>query len=143
MGWIGNIGTADTRASASTIGLAWSDTPGLGGPGRTGVIGMEGASVGTLTGGAAAGAGPVITTGVSAGGALGAGVAISGAVADGAGTAGGGATKFGCAALSWSSRYSAVILSSELEATRAAMMPSSLALARTSLFSRPSFFEMS
>ena len=39
--------------------------------------------------------------------------------------------------------YSAVILSSELDATRAAAMPSDLAVVRTSLFSKPSFFEMS
>ena len=36
---------------------------------------------------------------------------------------------------SWSLRYSAVILSSELEATLAAVMPSSFALERTTLFS--------
>jgi hypothetical protein len=42
-----------------------------------------------------------------------------------------------------SSRYSAVILSSELDGTFAAAMPNSFALARTSLLSKPSFFEMS
>ena len=41
------------------------------------------------------------------------------------------------------SRYSAVILSSELEGTLAAVMPNALALARTSLLSIPSFFAMS
>ena len=42
-----------------------------------------------------------------------------------------------------SSSHSELILSSELEGTLAATMPSSLALMRTSLFYRPSFFEMS
>ena len=42
-----------------------------------------------------------------------------------------------------SNRYSAVILSSELEGTLAPVMPSSLALTRTSLLSIPSFFAMS
>ena len=41
------------------------------------------------------------------------------------------------------SKYSAVILSSELDATLAAAMPSVLALVRMTLLSRPSFFEMS
>src|SRR5215469_4624810 len=41
------------------------------------------------------------------------------------------------------SRYSALILSSELEATLAAVMPNDLALEMMSLFSRPSFFAMS
>src|SRR5215475_4881228 len=41
------------------------------------------------------------------------------------------------------SRYSALILSSELEATLAAVMPSVLALEIMSLFSSPSFFAMS
>ena len=44
---------------------------------------------------------------------------------------------------SCSSRNSAVILSSELEATLAALMPNALALEMMSLFSKPSFFEMS
>ena len=42
-----------------------------------------------------------------------------------------------------SSRYSAVILSSELDGTFAVAMPKDLAAARTSLFSKPSFFEIS
>lgn len=41
------------------------------------------------------------------------------------------------------SKYSAVILSNELDATLAAAMPSSLALFRTNLFSRPSFLAIS
>src|SRR5690349_11554223 len=41
---------------------------------------------------------------------------------------------------SCSSRYSAVILSSELEGTLAVAMPNSLALASTDLLSKPSFF---
>jgi hypothetical protein len=42
-----------------------------------------------------------------------------------------------------SSRYSAVILSSELDGTLAAAMPKDFAAARISLFSKPSFFEIS
>ena len=42
-----------------------------------------------------------------------------------------------------SSRYSAVILSSELEGTLAVAMPNSLALASTDLLSKPSFFAKS
>src|ERR1017187_5668747 len=42
-----------------------------------------------------------------------------------------------------SSRNSALILSSELDGTLAAVMPSVLALARIALLSKPSFFEMS
>jgi hypothetical protein len=57
--------------------------------------------------------------------------------------AAGGTAGCGRDARSSFSRYSAVILSNELEATRAARMPKSLALARTCLFSKPSFFEMS
>ena len=49
----------------------------------------------------------------------------------------------GCILISSSSSHSAVILSSELEGTLAAAMPIALACARISLFSRPSFFEMS
>lgn len=45
--------------------------------------------------------------------------------------------------LSCSSRYSAVILSSELDGTLAVAMPSSLALASTDLLSKPSFFAKS
>jgi hypothetical protein len=41
------------------------------------------------------------------------------------------------------SRYSAVILSKELEGTLAALMPSSFAFARTSLLSMLSFLAMS
>ena len=58
----------------------------------------------------------------------------------GAGAGGGGGMRL---PPSCSSRYSAVILSSELDGTRAPAMPSSLALVRTSLFSIPSFFAMS
>lgn len=60
----------------------------------------------------------------------------------GSGAAGGGAGA-GLAGAKCPSRNSAVILSSELEGTRAVAMPSSLALARTSLLSIPSFFAMS
>ena len=56
------------------------------------------------------------------------------------GAAGGGG---GLSAAICCSRYSAVILSSELDGTLAAAMPRDFALARISLFSKPSFFEMS
>src|ERR1017187_1829835 len=63
------------------------------------------------------------------------------------GTGGGGgaslAASSGWSMQSCSSRYSALILSSELDGTLAAAMPSDLALAIISLFSKPSFFEMS
>jgi hypothetical protein len=67
-----------------------------------------------------------------------------GGAAAGGGSWGGGAAAGGggsVLAIS-SSRNSPVILSSELEGTLAAM-PNSLALARTSLLSMPSFFAMS
>ena len=54
-----------------------------------------------------------------------------------------GAGACGCSLTSSSSRYSAVILSSELDGTLAAVMPNSLALASTSLLSMPSFFAKS
>src|SRR5437870_1592802 len=59
-----------------------------------------------------------------------------------AGAAGGGAARWGWSRMICCSRYSAVILSRELEATLAAMLKA-LALESTSLFSKPSFFEMS
>jgi hypothetical protein len=62
-------------------------------------------------------------------------------VSGGGGGGGGGAT--GISGRSCSSRYSAVILSSELEGTRAVLMPSSFAFAMTSLLSIPNFLAMS
>lgn len=47
------------------------------------------------------------------------------------------------AGLRWSSRYSAVILSSELDGTLAVAMPNSLAFKSTSLLSIPSLFAIS
>jgi hypothetical protein len=84
--------------------------------------------------------------GVSTGGGEG-GVALtrtigSCGIAGGAGGGGGGALSSGCALRISSSRYSAVILSRVLDGTFAAM-PSDFAKARISLFSRPSFYEMS
>src|SRR5208283_1987628 len=86
----------------------------------------------SLTSGWGGSGGGLMTTMGSTGAALGAG--------------GGGASltaTSGCSLQSSSSRYSALILSSELDGTLAASMPSDLALARITLFSRPSFFEMS
>jgi len=61
----------------------------------------------------------------------------------GGGACGGSGAATGLRPPSCSSRYSAVILSSELDGTFAPVMPSALALARTSLLSIPSFFAMS
>jgi hypothetical protein len=57
------------------------------------------------------------------------------ATGSGAAAAAGASPAPGASGSSWSLRYSAVILSSELEATLAAAMPSSFALERTTLFS--------
>lgn len=70
----------------------------------------------------------------------------AGGAGGGGGGAGGAAVAFGawgCSLISSSSRYWAVILSSELEGTLASFMPNCLALVRTTLFSRPSFFAKS
>src|SRR5438309_4503354 len=64
-------------------------------------------------------------------------------ITTGSGAGGASATARGLAPPNCTSRYSAVILSSELDGTLAPAMPSSLALARTSLLSIPSFFAMS
>src|SRR5438128_1967679 len=61
-------------------------------------------------------------------------------ITTGSSAGGGSATATGLPPPNWTSRYSAVILSSELDGTLAPVMPSSLALARTSLLSIPSFF---
>src|SRR6266480_842126 len=64
-------------------------------------------------------------------------------ITTGSGAGGASATATGLAPPNCTSRYSAVILSSEHDGTLAPAMPSSLALARTSLLSIPSFFAMS
>src|SRR2546426_3059837 len=64
-------------------------------------------------------------------------------ITTGSGAGGASATARGLAPPNCTSRYSAVILSSELEGTLAPAMPSSLALAMTSLLSIPRFFAMS
>ena len=81
-------------------------------------------------------------------GGSGGGGAVTRTIGSGGGGGGAGGGVVGAASSGWSlrispSRYSAVILSSELDGTLAAVMPSPFALARISLFSRPSFFEMS
>ena len=115
-----------------------------------GAAGAVGGATGAATAGAASasriiwisvragGGGAAITWSAGGGGAGGGGTRVGGE-----GGGGGGATHSGCSRMSCSSRYSAVILSSELEATRAAVRFSALALARTCLLSKPSFFEMS
>ena len=105
-----------------------------GGAGATADIGGGGA---TLDGGGGAAAGG---TGGGASADGGGGETIG--VADGAASGGGGGVFGGKLAANCSSRYSPVILSSELDGTLAAM-PNSLALARTSLLSMPSLFAMS
>src|SRR6266404_1028243 len=81
--------------------------------------------------------------GVSTGGKGGGGSGGAETIRTGSWGRGGSVTATGLAPPSFSSRYSAVILSSELDGTLAPVMPSSLALARTSLLSIPSFFAMS
>lgn len=149
-----------------------SDGPGaLGGtPGGVSILGAAGDTSVAITGGATAGGAPGLgaevagVTGsgasggdsggagegsLSAGGAGGAGAPTEGegpgAEGAGDGGSGGGAGGAGGVGLypNCSSKYSAVILSSVLDATRAAAMPSSFALARTTLLSTPTFFAMS
>src|SRR5207247_1597735 len=108
-------------------------------------VGRGGASAGASAIGAAASS----LRFVSAGRAGAAGVGVSGGAetmrmgSGGAGAGGSSAKATGLRPPSCSSRYSAVILSSELDGTLAPAMPSALALARTSLLSIPSFFAMS
>src|SRR5208337_4016856 len=110
--------------------------------GPAGLAGGGGGLGASTTGG-----GSSLTSGLggSGGGALMTRIFSSGGGGLGAGGGGGAslAASSGCSLQSCSSRYSALILSSELDGTLAAAMPSDLALARISLFSRPSFFEMS
>src|SRR5687768_11532902 len=85
--------------------------------------------------------GSVGATGTSTGGAVETGGAAGAETSTGAGAA---ATPSVLAmGRSCSSRYSAVILSSELEGTLAVAMLKSLAFASTDLLSRPSFFAKS
>src|SRR6516225_8187065 len=114
-----------------------------------GPAGLGGGGGGASTGGGSTTAftGPTLTSGLGSGGGAvmmtifsstggGLGFSTTGAGANLAATS-------GCSLNSSSSRNSALILSSELDGTLAAAMPSALALARITLFSRPSFFEMS
>src|SRR6266576_1373089 len=106
--------------------------PGGGGGGEGGAAGVAGfvSALEISPVAASASGGDSVVSGFGAGG--------------GAGGCGGGTAAIsGWSLRSRSSRYSAVILSSELDATRAAAMPNSLALERTSLLSKPSFFDMS
>src|SRR6266480_327645 len=80
---------------------------------------------------------------ISSGGASDGGSGGPETITTGSGAGGASATATGLAPPNCTSRYSAVILSSELDGTLAPAMPSSLALARTSLLSIPSFFAMS
>src|SRR2546429_7001070 len=80
---------------------------------------------------------------ISSGGAGDGGSGGAETITTGSGAGGASATAKGLAPPNCTSRYSAVILSSELDGTLAPAMPSSLALARTSLLSIPSFFAMS
>src|SRR2546421_8702243 len=80
---------------------------------------------------------------ISTGGAAHGGSGGAETITTGSGAGGASARARGLAPPNWTSRYSAVILSSELDGTLAPAMPSSLALARTSLLSIPSFFAMS
>jgi hypothetical protein len=88
-----------------------------------------------------AGIGACAGVGAGGGGAISAttGGGVGGAAAGGGGAGGGGGGRL---AANSCSKYSPVILSSELDGTLAAM-PNSLALARTSLLSMPSFFAIS
>jgi len=95
------------------------------GSGPYGVPGGSRSGTGVAGGGTGTGSGGGLTRRIGSGG---------------VGACGGGAALTG---VKWPSRNSAVILSSELDGTRALAMPSSLALARTSLLSIPSFFAMS
>lgn len=116
-------GAGDSTAAAACSPLA------------TAVSMVSASTASSGTGAATAGA---VGTGVGSGGAV-TNMIFSGSAAGLAGASDG----TGFFPASCSSRYSAVILSRELEGTLAAVMPSSLAFARTSLFSRPSFFEIS
>ena len=160
--------TAGAAATTGTITFGFSSTGA-----DTGVpeaitgeaVVTMGAGVSTFTSGAAGG-GVLSNTGTTAG-------AISATGAGGAtGTAAGGGGRgaeittifsWGGAGLAFSStcrpenlldrsgrsfksstsKYSALILSSELDGTFAAVMPSDLALVRISLFSKPYFFAIS
>src|ERR1035441_6367931 len=121
---------------------------GGGGGGNFGAAGLGGSTTG-------AGAVAVIVSttagsGLGSGGGGGAAVmrTIFSSTGAGLGGSGGGLGARRAATSGWGltiscSSHSAVILSSELEGTLAAAMPIALACARISLFSRPSFFEMS
>ena len=112
--------------------------------GGTGSTSDADSGAGGATGAWGSAFGAVSTSGAG-GGTMAAGSTGGGASggAGGGGAGGGGAASSGCSSRICSSRYSAVILSSELEATRAAVRPNAFALDNTCLLSKPSFFEMS
>ena len=103
-----------------------------GGGANTTIFGGSGSTGGFISGGG--GGGAVITTIFSSTGAAFDFLAVDSEVNLVASS--------GCSLQRCSSRHSALILSRELEGTRAAM-PNDLAFARISLFSKPYFFAMS
>src|ERR1035441_3808804 len=151
----GGGGGASTTGTGFVSGGSSLET--MGGLSIVGGAGEAGASAaGAAAAAAGAGAGAATASGwrliwtASCDGAAGAAIGCSdgggvatGGGAGGGGGGGGGAASSGYARMSCCSRYSAVILSSELEATRAAVRFNSFALANTCLLSKPSFFEMS
>lgn len=147
----GGGGGAGGAGGGSTTGCAGGAAGSATGATAAGVVaGFARAGVATITGSTATGSGTAgggaISGGGDSAGAVVGGRLGGGGAGGGAGGVGGGG--LGAASSGWArriccSRYSAVILSSELEATRAPVMPNSLALARTVLLSRPSLFEMS
>ena len=130
---LGTAGTSTTEVAA--IPVANSVAASTPGAGATGDTSAAGAGSGATAVSAGVGTADGVGTASTAGGGVGAG--------SGGGGGGFGARSSGLAATICCSRYSAVILSSVLEATRAPVMPNSLALARTSLLSMPSLFEIS
>jgi len=128
----GPVGTGGGGEATGDCGsaLAITASPFSAGTSVAGTAGFSVATIGSTGAGSGAGGG-------------GGGGAVTRIIFSGSAGGAGAAVAAGFPPVNFSSRYSAVILSSELEGTLAAVMPSSLALARTSLFSRPSFFEMS
>ena len=124
---------------ATTVaGVSAAASAGAGMAGDAG--GATRVSVPVWTGGSRAG-GSNFGSDSSAGGAGGSGAGMMATGAGSAAGAGGGAADARCDICC--SRYSAVILSSELDGTLAAEMPSSLAFASTNLLSMLSFLAMS